>query len=138
RRVHAGAFVEQKGNALRAGVERSQNERRVALRVAGVHVRAVVEQLANDLRVRFSDRRDQISRNRPGLTLVAGPNRWRRSRWGLGPTPEQKDRDPATCDQDDRHSNARETLVTFPTMHEATPTQDGEMSGPRQRLDYAA
>src|SRR5262249_36909755 len=115
--------------AFRARVERSQNERRVALRVAGIHVRAVVEQLADDSHVPISDRRDQISRNRLGLTLVAGANRWRRRRWGLGPTREQKNRDSQAREQNDRDSQARETLVTFPTTHDATPLRDGERIG---------
>src|SRR5262249_49468615 len=49
--------------------------------------------------------------------------RWRRRRRQLVQTREQNDGD----------SQARETLVTFPTTHDATPLRDGEMIGPRER-----
>src|SRR5262249_19230766 len=123
------AFLEQKGNALRARVERGQDERRVALRVAGVHVRAVVEQLADGWRVRISDRRDQIGPHRLGPTRLAGASRSRGSRAEPGPTREQKGRESNAREQNHRDSDARETVVTFRTTHEATPLQDEDMTG---------
>src|SRR5262249_55213368 len=119
RRVHVGALLEQKRDAFRARVKRSQDERRVALRVAGIHVRAVVEQLTDGLRIRSSDRRDQLGRNRRCRAPVAGANRSRRERLELGKTREQKNRD----------SDVREAFsVAFPTMHGATPLQRWEKS----------
>src|SRR5262249_7988803 len=100
-------------------------------RVAGIDVRAVVEQLADGLRVRISDRREQVGCDRPWLTLAAGLDRARRRRWGPGPTSGQENRDSNAGEQNNRDSQARETLVTFPTTHDATPLRDGEMLGPR-------
>src|SRR5262249_8507584 len=132
RRVHVGAFLDQSFKAFRARVERSQNERRVALRVAGIHVRAVVEQLADSLRGRISAPREQGGCDRPWLTLFAGVDRARRRRWEPGPTCGQKNRDSNAGEQNNRDSQARETLVTFPTTHDATPLRDWEMLGPHE------
>src|SRR5262249_45809442 len=106
------------------------DERRVALRIMGVHVGTVVEQLADGLLVRISDRRDQLGNNRPCLTpLVAGANRGRRISWGLGHARgEQNNRDPDAREQGDRDSDGSETHVTLPTTHKATPIQDGKRS----------
>src|SRR5262249_37452117 len=119
--------VHQQFKALRGGVERSQDERRVALRITGVHVGTVVEQLADGLLVRISDRRDQLGNNRPCLTLVTGADRGRRSRWGLGHARgEQNNRGSDGSEQGDRDSDGSETHVTLPTTHKATPIQDGK------------
>src|SRR5262249_9560788 len=66
------------------------------------------------------------------LTLVSA-NRWRRWRWEREPARDQDHRDPHTREQNDRDSQAREALVTFPTTHDATPLRDGELVGPRER-----
>jgi hypothetical protein len=80
RRVRVGAPFEQDRDAPRTRVERRQDQRRVALRVAGVHVRAVVEHLADGSRVRIPDGPDQDGRDRTSLGPVAGANRSRRER----------------------------------------------------------
>jgi hypothetical protein len=94
-----------------------------------MHVRAVVEQLADGLRVRMSDRREQVGCDWPWLTMVAGVDGARRRRSEPGPSCGQKNRDSNAGEQNKRDSQARETLVTYPTTHDATPLRDGERTG---------
>src|SRR5262249_39569737 len=99
------------------------NERRVALCVASMHVGAVVEQVADGLRVCISDRPDQGGPGRLCLTLIAGANRSRRKKWELGPSRQLKNSDSLAQEQQKRDDDAQETLVTYRTTHDATPIQ---------------
>ena len=68
-------FSSRSSTHSRARVERGEDQRRVALRVAGIHVRAGLDQLADGLRVRVSDRRGQGGRHRrcPGAARRREP-----------------------------------------------------------------
>src|SRR6516162_6362205 len=53
----------------------------------------------------------------------------------MEPTPHQKyhGSQARAREQKDRESQGRETLVVFPTAHEATPLQDGEAMDPHEQ-----
>src|SRR5262249_54864333 len=58
--VHVGTLLDEQLDALGTGVDRGQQERRIAVRVAGVRVDASVELRSDGVRVAIADRLGQL------------------------------------------------------------------------------